>query len=552
MKQELIETDCAVIGAGLAGCSAALELAEAGKKVDLFLKGKTEDDDNSNLLAGGLSAVPYFDIANDKDSYEQHVQDTLEAGKFLNDEKIVRMCVEKFYPEVIQWLERQGVKFDDDLHREGGHSADRIFHIKDTTGKSIMEVLREKVRKHKNITVHPHHIAIDLITKNKRLGKPGTDACLGVYLYDIANDKVKTVKSNATFIATGGIGKVFLYTSNSDVASSDGYAICYRVGLPLSNMEFIQFHPTVFYDPNAVSEGERIFLLTEALRGAGAFLKINKDSSEDFVLKYDEMGSKATRDVVSRAEDQEMRANDLQHVWLDCTKIPSEKLKKDFKNSYDFCLSKGFDLTKEPLPVVYAEHYSNGGVLVGDSGQTSIPSLYVVGETAYTGLHGATRLASNSGPECVLFGRRAAEHFLQIKKFEEYELPLWDPGRATLLKDKLMVTYYWEMIRRTMNSLCGMVRNKQRLEAGLAVIGAAKEHIGEYFWQYFVTKDFLEVRNIADTAEVILRSALAREETRACHYREDFPETKGEYKCVTTIERYNLDGEGGVSCGQKS
>src|SRR3989344_417420 len=466
-EEILIQTDCAVIGAGLSGCAAALELAKAGKKVNLFVKGKLIGEGNSYLLAGGLTAVPYYNIKNNTDSFELHIKDTLEAGKHLNDESIVRYCAEKFYPEVIEWLAEKGVNFDQskgnyDLHREGGHSKNRIFHVKDTTGKSIMEVLANLVNENKNITVHEDHIVVDLITK-KKLNISGDDSCLGLYVYDINNDTVKTVKSNGTFVCTGGIGKVFLYTSNSDVATADGFAMCYRRGLPLANMEFIQFHPTVFYDITAAQENERRFLLTEALRGAGAFLKTSKDSTEDFVLRYDSAGSKATRDVVSRAEDAEMRSLGLSHLWLDCTKIPEKKLKNDFKNSYDFCLSKGYDLTKDPVPVVYAEHYSNGGVLVGKNSETDIRGLYVAGETSYTGLHGATRLASNSGPECILFARLAAYHFLKIDNSENHEIPLWDPGRAAKSKDKITVSYYWEMIRRTMNSLCGMVRNENSL-----------------------------------------------------------------------------------------
>lgn len=539
--KSLIETDCGVIGGGLAGCSIALELAEAGKKVDLFVKGKLIEDGNSYLLAGGLTAVPTFNLENKKDSYESHIKDTLNAGKGLNNIKIVKYCAEHFYPDVVEWLIKRGVSFDKDggnfdLHREGGHSQNRIFHVRDTTGRSIMEVLGDKVKENKKIKVHENHVAIDLITK-KKLNITGDDACLGFYVYDMKNDMVKTIKCNGTFVATGGLGKVFLYTSNSDTATADGFAMCYRIGLPLANMEFIQFHPTVFYDPTAIKEGERRFLLTEALRGAGAILKLEKNSKEDFVLKYDPLGSRATRDVVARAEDVEMRKLGLNNIWLDCIKIPAEKLKNDFKNSYEFCLSKGIDITKEPVPVVYAEHYSNGGVLVGDNSETKIKGCYVVGETSYTGLHGATRLASNSGPECILFGGLAARHFLKIKDFENIAIPLWDPGRAVGLKDKITVSYYWEIVRRTMNGLCGMSRNEQRLKAAISVIEALKKHIHDFYWTYKVNKDFLEVRNIADAAEIVLKSALARKETRACHCREDFPEAREEYKRITVIEK---------------
>ncbi len=538
MSSTIIETDCGIVGGGLAGCTLALELARAGKKVDLFLKGKLGEDGNSYLLAGGLTAVQKN---YGKDSAELHVKDTMAAGKNLNDIKIVKYCAEHFFPDVVEWLIEQGVDFDKqgknfDLHREGGHSENRIFHVRDTTGKSIMEVLSELVSKTKNITIHENFVAIDLITK-KKIGQTGNDACLGFYAYDVKSDSVKTVKSKATFLATGGLGKVFLFTSNSDTATSDGMAMCYRAGLPLANMEFIQFHPTVFFDPTATKEGERRFLLTEALRGAGAFLKLTKNSKEDFVLKYDPQGSTATRDVVSRAEDVELRKSGETNLWLDCTKIDSKKLKSDFKNSYEFCLSKGYDMTKDSIPVVYAEHYSNGGVLVDKNSETQLPRLYVVGESSYTGLHGATRLASNSGPECVLFARLAAKNFLGTKKFEEFSLPEWQYGNAKEVKDLVAIGYYWEIVRRTMNSLCGMSRNEQRLNAAVDIISALKKHMHNFYWEYKITKNFLEARNIADTASVILRSALARKETRACHSREDFPNTEDKFKQVTLVEK---------------
>ncbi len=547
--EDLIEIDCGVVGGGLAGCSVALELADYGKKVALFVKRKLKEDSNSYLVAGGLTAVPLKDgkiIVGD--TFEKHINDTLKAGKFLNNKKIVQFCAEKFYPEVIQWLEKKGVQFDKinsnyDLHKEGGHSANRIFHVRDTTGRAIMDVLIGLVKNHKNITIFEDHIAIDLITKNKFFSKESKDECYGFYVYDRIHSKVKTVSCKGTFIATGGLGKVFLYTSNPDVASGDGYAMAYRMGLPLANMEFVQFHPTVFYDPNLTNEGERRFLLTEALRGAGAFLKLHKDAKEDFVLKYDPLGSKATRDVVSRAEDLEMRRNGLKNVWLDCTKIEPRRLKEDFKNSYEFCLPKGIDLIKESVPVVYAEHYSNGGVLVGENSETLIKNCYFIGETSYTGLHGATRLASNSAPECVLFGRLAAEHFLKNNRNSNdnpttsIKIPLWKSTSSRSIKDKETIAYYWDTVRRTMTSLCGIARNKERLTAAKEVLTALKKDINNYYWNYKIDSDFLEIRNIADVALVITESALAREETRACHYREDFPKENDKFYGLTLIKR---------------
>jgi len=528
--QKEIKTDCGIVGAGLAGCAAALELADAGKKVELFIKKKLIEDSNSYLTAGGLTAVP---LINNKplrgDSFEMHIEDTLKAGKHLNDKKIVELCAKRFFPEVIEWLEKKGVKWDRinggyDLHREGGHSANRIFHVKDTTGKAIMEVLTNLIKKHPNIQVHEDHIVVDLVTKHKFFNKNGKDSCLGFYVYDTINDCVKTVSCNATFIATGGIGKIFMYTSNQDIATGDGFAMASRIGIQLANMEFVQFHPTVFYDPSLNSESERRFLLTEALRGAGAILKLDKNAKEDFVLKYNKLGSKATRDVVSRAEDMEMRKHGLKHVWLDCTKIDADRLKNDFKNSYDFCILKGFDLTKESVPVVYAEHYSNGGVLVNQNSESNISNCYFIGEVSYTGLHGATRLASNSAPECILFGRRAAKHFTSKNPDKSnLKIPQWKEYNTKEIKDKTTITYYWETVRRTMTSLCGIARNKERLTAAREVLLALKKDINEFYWHYKINKDFLEVRNIADTSLAVVESALKREETRACHYREDFP-----------------------------
>lgn len=539
-----IETDCAIIGGGFAGLSSALEAAEAGKKVDLFIKGAMIRDSASNLTAGGLAAVPLVDGVPAKgDSFAKHIQDTLEAGKYLNDRKVVEYCVEHFYPDVIEWLVSLGVQFDKsrngslNLHREGGHSAKRIFHVEDKTGAHVMSVLAGKVRNHPNIRIHERHAAVDLITRNKFLHKTGKDECLGVYVYDIQKDRVKTVSSRAVFLAAGGLGKVFLYTSNPDSASGDGFAMAYRAGLPLVNMEFIQFHPTVFFDERA-EPSERRFLLTEALRGEGAFLKLHKNDREDFVLKYHKLGSAATRDVVTRAEDIEMHKHGLKHLWLDCTRISAKRLRQDFKSAYEFCQKKGFDLAKDPIPVVYAVHYSNGGVRTDLNGATTLENLYVLGETACTGLHGATRLASNSATECVLFARNAAKHFATKKpKTQRDKVPNWDNGRAKENKDPATISYYWEITRKTMTLLCGIARTEGRLKAAKDVLWALQRNVRNDYWNYRVTRDFLEARNLATVANVIIDSALARKESRACHYREDYPHEDKRYNRPTLVQQ---------------
>ncbi|MCI5196731.1 MAG: FAD-binding protein [Candidatus Electrothrix sp. AW5] len=528
--KNIIKYDAAVIGGGLSGCVAALELARNGLKVGLFIKRNLKKDSNSFLLAGGLAAV---DPHNNMDNHDKHIEDTLAAGKGLNDPYAVKFSIKNFYSEVIEWLIQEGVIFDlkDEgysLHCEGGHCADRVFHHKDITGQAIMEKLIEKIINEEHVDIFEDHIAIDLIVSKDKVN--------GVNVYSTVENRVKVIQSRGVFLATGGLGKIFMYTSNSDVATGDGFAMCYRAGLNLCNMEFIQFHPTVFYTLSSENERERKFLLTEALRGAGAILKSSKDSSEDFVLEYDPLGSKSTRDVVTCAQDLEMRKKGLAHLWLDCTLINSEKLKKEFKNSYEFCLNKGFDITKEPIPVVYAAHYSNGGVLVDKNSETSVKGLYVLGESSYTGLHGATRLASNSGPECILYAKVAATDFIS-KGYPYGKVTKWDVGNAVEVKDKTLITYYWDIVRRTMTDLCGICRNKRRLEDGITVLENLRKQVNYFYWDYKITSDLLEVRNILDTSLAVMRSALFRCETRASHYRDDFKGTSNNFNGVTVSRK---------------
>jgi L-aspartate oxidase len=389
-------------------------------------------------------------------------------------------------------------------------------------------------------------MAVDLITAN-RIGnrRKKTDLCLGAYVMDAETNVVKTVSADAVVVATGGLGKVFIYTTNPDTASGDGFAMCYRIGLPLVNLEFIQFHPTVHYDPAASEESERRVLFTEALRGAGAFLKLDRKDTEDFVLKYDPRGSRASRDVVTRAEDIEMKKRGLDFLWLDCTTIDPRHLETGFENFYKFCLDKGIDPRREPVPVVYAAHYSNGGVLVNLYGETVYPDgsgvqqLYVVGETAYTGLHGATRLASNSGPEAISMALSAAEHFLRGQRGngQRPELPPWDTGGATVSKERERLEEYWTGIRRTMTKKCGVAREAKTLTEALNDIQEYGSRLDQYYWGYLLERDTLEVRNLQEVASIILAGALFRKETRACHARTDYPETKAAYEAWTILRK---------------
>ncbi len=547
--EELVRKQVVVIGAGSAGSTFALKVADAGVHVDLYTKERTPfeapDSSSSVLLAGGYAAVPFENgVPLPGDSLESHVQDTLTAGGGLNSETVVRYYVRRF-PDVVHWLEDKGIRFDSDLHAEGSHSAGRVFHVSDSTGQTVMGRLGALVHAHPNIDVYPNHMAVDLITQNKIVGaRNRLDNCLGAYMLDTGRNQIKVVLANAVVLATGGLGKVFMYTTNPDTGSGDGFAMCYRIGLPLVNMEFVQFHPTVHFDPGAFDESARRILFTEALRGAGAFLKLSPDDTEDFVLKYDPRGSRASRDVVTRAEDTEMKRLGLDHVWLDCTGIDPKHLKTGFQAFNNHCVSKGIDPTRESVPVVYAAHYSNGGVLVGLNGETVYPdgtgvrNLYVVGETAYTGLHGATRLASNSGPEAIAISLDAAADFLETNRADPIQIavPQWDPGNARESQEKEKLEVFWDGVRRTMTRKCGIARDASSLSEALEVLQDYGARLRRYYWDYFIEKDILEDRNIHDVSLLILQGALFREETRACHFRTDHQRTKLEYQAWTTVQ----------------
>jgi L-aspartate oxidase len=515
--------DVAVIGSGLAGISVALHLASTHKVV-VISKGELSTG-ASNYAQGGIAAV--LDSA---DSHEQHIEDTLIAGGGICDETATRFIVENGR-QAIEWLIEQGVPFTADetaelgfhLTREGGHSQRRIIHAADATGHAVQATLVEKLRNHPNITVLEDHCAIDLITTSK-LHIVGPNRCLGLYVQDIVNDKVLTITANQTVLATGGAGKVYLYTSNPDSSTGDGIAMAARAGCRIANMEFIQFHPTCLYHPYAKS-----FLITEALRGEGAVLKLPASagtaSGNRFMLDHDARAELAPRDIVARAIDFEMKKRGLDYVDLDISHQPADFLKEHFPTIYARCLEFGIDITKQPIPVVPAAHYTCGGVVTDMDGRTDLDGLYAVGETAYTGLHGANRLASNSLLECLVLGRATADHIKQQAPQASSTLPAWDESRVTDADEEVVIAHNWDELRRFMWNYVSIVRTDKRLERAKHRINLLREEIDEYYANFRITRDLLELRNLVEVASLIVDSALARKESRGLHYSLDYPET---------------------------
>jgi len=525
--------DVAIVGSGLAGLSVALHLAQT-RKVAIISK-RALLDGASSWAQGGIAAV-----LDSGDSHEQHIDDTLVAGAGLCDEGATRKIVEGGRA-AIEWLIEQGVPFTRDataelgfhLTREGGHSQRRIIHAADATGHAVQVTLEQKVRAHPNIALFEHHVAIDVITSDK-LGANGVHAgapalagqprCYGLYVQDIESGKVLTFEAGHTVLATGGAGKVYLYTTNPDTATGDGIAMAWRAGCRVSNMEFIQFHPTCLYHPYAKS-----FLITEAIRGEGGLLKLPQEAGPvagtRFMPAHDERGELAPRDVVARAIDYEMKKRGLDHVDLDISHQDPEFLKEHFPTIYARCLELGIDITREPIPVVPAVHFTCGGVVTDLAGRTDIPGLYAVGETACTGLHGANRLASNSLLECVVVGRACAEHIAGTSAVEHPALPAWDESRVTNADEEVVIAHNWDELRRFMWNYVGIVRTTKRLERAEHRIKLLKEEIDEYYRNFRITPDLLELRNLVEVAHLIVKSALSRHESRGLHYSRDFPDT---------------------------
>lgn len=515
-----ITSDFLVVGSGIAGLSYALKVADRGKVAVITKRGISETA--TNLAQGGIASV-----ISQEDSFDEHVQDTMVAGAYLSNEEVVRLVVESG-PKAIADLINWGVQFsrneDDsyDLTKEGGHSQRRILHAKDMTGQEIERALVEAVHKHPNITIYEQHIAIDLITEHKATGCcDGPDRCLGAYVLDIAKNEVISLGAPITVLATGGAGKVYLYTCNPDVATGDGVAIAYRAGASVANMEFMQFHPTTLYHPHAKS-----FLISEAVRGEGAILK-RRDGTV-FMPQYHELKDLAPRDIVARAIDNEMKVHGDDCVYLDITHKGADYIKDRFPNIYETCLSYGIDITRDWIPVVPAAHYLCGGVKIDQWGESDLTNLFAIGEVSCSGLHGANRLASNSLLEGVVYADRAAQRSLERQTGLPPTFPLippWDSGNATDSDEEVVVAHNWDEIRRCMWNYVGIVRSNKRLVRALRRIQMIQDEIADYYWDFYVTSDLIELRNIATVAELIIRSALMRKESRGLHSTIDYPET---------------------------
>ena len=506
--------DVLIVGSGLAGLTTALHLAEQCR-VGIITKRQLLDG-ASDWAQGGIAAVLAAD-----DSIEAHVQDTLIAGAGLCDETVTRHVVTRGR-EMIQWLIDQGVPFTRDaaqetgfhLTREGGHSQRRVIHAADATGHAVQTTLVERVKSHPNITLLEEHIAIDLITDAK-LNQAGR-RCYGLYALDKLNGHVVTLAANFTVLASGGTGKVYLYTTNPDVATGDGVAMGWRAGCRVANMEFIQFHPTCLYHPHAKS-----FLITEAVRGEGGLLKLPDGTR--FMPEHDVRAELAPRDVVARAIDFEMKKRGLDCVYLDISHQPAAFVREHFPTIYERCLALGIDITRQPIPVVPAAHYSCGGVLTDLQARTAVDGLYAVGEVACTGLHGANRLASNSLLECLVFGRAAAQDILKRQVSAAPALPAWDESRVTDADEEIVISHNWDELRRFMWDYVGIVRTNKRLERALRRIELLNEEINEYYRNFRISNDLLELRNLVLTAELIVRCAVARHESRGLHFSRDYP-----------------------------
>ena len=527
--------DVLILGSGAAGLSAALHI---DRKLRIAVLSKAElSSGNTSYAQGGISAV-----LDDDDSFEQHIADTLAAGAGLCDSQVVAKTVREG-KQVIDWLLSIGVDFTREhnprnarrlhLTREGGHSHRRIAHVADATGNAVQNQLIDEVRKHQHIDLHADYIAVDLVTTRK-LGY-AHNRCVGAYILNCKRGEVEVFRAKNVVLATGGASKVYLYTSNPDGACGDGLAMAWRAGCRTANMEFMQFHPTCLYHPKAKS-----YLLSEAIRGEGG--KITLQDGSEFLHEFDPRGVLAPRDIVARAIDYMMKKHGLDHVYLDISHKSGGFIREHFPNIHARCLALGYDMTQQAIPVVPAAHYTCGGIVTNQHGQTDIDQLYAIGEVAFTGLHGANRMASNSLLECLAYGRFAGRHINQSTdlRAQHVTIPAWDASRVSDSDEEIVVAHNWDELRRFMWDYVGIVRSSKRLQRAKHRVDLLLSEIDEYYSHFKVTSDLIELRNIAVVADLIIRSALKRKESRGLHYTLDYPNTDKSLDGVNTV----------LACGQ--
>ena len=511
--------DILIIGSGAAGMTLALKLGEGH---DIAMLCKENPSEGSTWYAqGGVAAV-----LDEYDSLDSHIEDTLAAGAGLCHQDVVEFTVNQS-AATIQWLVDMGVAFDrqqdtDAFHltKEGGHSHRRVIHAADATGREIAETLSSHLARRNNVSIFQHHVAVDLITLDK-LGHKGKD-CIGAYALNRQTGRIETFRAKRVVLATGGASKVYLYTSNPDTASGDGIAMAWRAGCRVANLEFNQFHPTCLYHPDA-----RSFLISEALRGEGARL-LRPDGTE-FMHDFHPKAELAPRDIVARAIDHEMKRLGCNCVYLDISHKDREFITSHFPNIHKTCLDLGMDITTEPIPIVPAAHYTCGGVITDLNGQSDLPNLYVIGESSFTGLHGANRMASNSLLECMVFAAAAAKHiegrYQPPSAMDGITIPPWDASQVTNSDEDVIISHNWDELRRFMWDYVGIVRTDKRLQRARRRVQLLQQEVTEYYSNYRISNDLIELRNLIQVAELMIRSAIARKESRGLHYTLDYPNT---------------------------
>ena len=519
-------TDVLIIGSGIAGLSTALQLPDH-KRVLVITKGQIADCSTS-WAQGGIASV-----MSKSDSFKKHLDDTIENGHGIIDENIAYEIIQEG-PSCIKWLIDIGVPFtkkknnDISLTLEAAHSERRIVYIDDKTGTVIHKKLYEKVLSKKNINILHEHQVIDIISENELTNK---NRCIGAYVFDKKMNKIHSFSAKSIVLATGGASKIYQFTSNPYTSTGDGIAVSWRAGCKISNMEFIQFHPTCLYHPAIKS-----FLISESLRGEGG--KLYTPENNRFMMKYDQRGELAPRDIVARAIDNEMKQNDYTNVYLDISHRPAEFIKNRFPEIYKKCKSINIDITKDRIPVIPASHYTCGGVQTDISGKTNMKNLYVIGESSHTGFHGANRLASNSLLECLVMAKKCAERIAKEKikiNYASSDLPQWDDSLVTESKERFAISHNWDELRKIMWNYVGIIRSDKRLNIAKEKIDLIEKEMNEYYYKYNITSEMLELRNIIHVAKLIIKSALARKESRGLHYSIDYPKINDKYNKNTNI-----------------